>query len=66
MAVHRVARQALGIGHQVVGYRGHRAIEHFGETVVRVQLLPELGGRNAAREPVHDDQLLPDVERALQ
>ena len=66
VAVRRIAGHALRVRHQVVGHRGHRAVEHLGEPVVRVQLLPQVGRRHAARQPVHDDQLLADVQSALQ
>jgi len=50
----------------MIGHRGHRAVEHFGEAVIGVQLLPQIGRRHAPRIAVHDDQLLADVQRALQ
>ena len=41
VAVRRIAGDADGVGQQVVGHRRHRALEHFGEPVVRVQLVPD-------------------------
>jgi hypothetical protein len=39
---------------------------HLGEPVVRVQLLPQRGGRHSPRKAVDDHQLLADVQAALQ
>ncbi len=66
VAVRRVTGQALGIRHQVIGHPRHRAVEHLREPIVGVQLLPQLGRRNSPGESVHDDQLLADIQRALQ
>ncbi len=53
-------------GLQVVGHRGHGAVEELRKPVVGVELLPQRGGGSAARQPVDDDELLADVQAALQ
>ncbi len=66
VAVGRIAGDADALRQQGVRHRGDRAFEHLGQPVVRVQLLPQRRRRHAAREAVHEHELLADVQAALQ
>ena len=52
--------------HELVGDRGHRAIENFGEAVIRMQFLPHPRRRDPAGKSVDEDHLLAHIEPALQ
>ena len=66
MAVRRIAGDSDGVGKQIVGDRRDGALEHFGEPVVRVQLMPERAGHGAAGKSVREHELLADVHSALE
>ena len=52
--------------HQLVGDGSDRAVEHFGQAVIRVQFLPHRRRRQAAGEPIDKQQFLADEQPALQ
>jgi hypothetical protein len=66
MAVGGVARRANTLRNEVVGHRGDGTVEHLGETVVRVELLPGFRRGGAAREAVHEHELFADKQSTLQ
>ena len=66
MAVDRIARRADAKGHLLVGDGGDGAVEHLGQAVIRMELVPHCARRRAPRETMNDNQLLADEESALQ
>jgi hypothetical protein len=66
MAIRRIAGNADGVRRQIVGHRGDGAVENLRQPVIRMQFLPQRSRRRAARQRMHQHQLLADIESALQ
>jgi hypothetical protein len=66
MRVGRIAGNADRVRREVIRHRGHRAVKHFRQPVVGVQFLPQRGRGDAPRQAVDQQQLLADVQAALQ